>query len=312
MDDAQTRAAAESPMDDAQTRAAAETVYTYAHMNHSLERTDGKAWDGVLCLCSSDLRVAKHAAELHNRLGGWLCFSGGMGTGPHSGANLLGWTEPEAVIFANEAARCGVPNDSILIEPAASNTGENVSLSRALLASRGLACERVVIVQKPFMERRSWATLKRVWPEADAVISSPRLSLQACVDGCGVPADVLIAIMVGDLQRIRLYALPPRQFQIAQPIPRAVWDAYTQLVQAGFVMNVVTTDAPLAWEPSWEQINVEDGCETGGAPRTTPHSMNCHLDPQKVAGWHAKSGALLDKLDGMIEAARSSRSVKDE
>ena len=247
------QAPAEPPLPTHQTRTAAEVVYRYAQMNHSLERADGKAWDGVLCLCSSDLRVAQHAAALHKKLGGWLCFSGGMGTGPHSGANLLGWTEPEAVIFAREATRCGVEESaSLLVEPAATNTGENVTLSRALLSSRGLAYERVVIVQKPFMERRSWATLKRVWPEVDAVISSPKLSLQECIDGCGVPADVLIAIMVGDLQRIRLYALPPRSFQIVQPIPRDVWTAYEALVTQGFVMNVLPTDAPLVWEPSWE------------------------------------------------------------
>jgi len=231
---------------------AAQTVYEYARMHQSLERRDGKQWDGVLCLCSSDLRVARHAAQLHRKLGGWLCFSGGVGTGPHSGANLLGWKDAEAVVFAREAARtAGIPDESIIIEPEATNTGENVALSRALLAARGLSCKRVVIVQKPFMERRSWATLKRVWPTADAVISSPKLSFDECLNGCGIPAEVLVAIMVGDLQRIRLYALPPRNFQIAQPIPREVWAAYETLVARGFTMNVIKTDQPLTWEPSW-------------------------------------------------------------
>lgn len=230
---------------------AAKTVYEYAHMHHSLERADGKQWDGVLCLCSSDLRVAQHAAQLHRKLGGWLCFSGGKGTGPHSGANLLGWADAEAIVFAREAARIGIPEETILIEPEATNTGENVSFSRALLSARGLSCKRVVIVQKPFMERRSWATLKRVWPTADAIISSPKLSFDECLNGCGVPAEVLVAIMVGDLQRVRLYALPPRNFQIAQPIPREVWAAYETLVARGFTMNVIKTDQPLTWEPSW-------------------------------------------------------------
>ena len=236
---------------DPEVRAAAVTVYDYARLHHSLERTDGNGWDGILCLCSSDLRVAQHAARLHKKLGGWLCFSGGMGSGPHSGANLLGWTEAEAIIFAREAVRCGVPQQAILIEPKATNTGENVSLSRELLAARGLDSNRIVVVQKPFMERRSWATLKRVWSTPEIVISSPDLSFDECVRGCGVPAEVLVAIMVGDLQRIRLYALPPRRFQIAQPIPHAVWLAYERLVACGFTMNVIATDEPLAWAPSW-------------------------------------------------------------
>jgi len=246
-----TTAASSVTMDDPVVRSAAELVYSYAHMHHSLKRTDGKRWDGILCLCSSDLRVAQHAAQLHRELGGWLCFSGGMGTGPHSGANLLGWTEPEAVVFAREVAKCGVPEQSIIVECEATNTGENVALSRALLAARGLDCNRIVIVQKPFMERRSWATIKRVWPAADAVISSPPLSFDECVQGGGVSAEVLVAIMVGDLQRTRLYSLPPREFQIRQPIPREVWTAYEALVVRGFTMNVLATDEPLTWEPAW-------------------------------------------------------------
>ena len=65
------------------------------------------------------------------------------------------------------------------------------------------------------------------------------------------PENVLVAIMVGDLQRIRLYALPPRSFQIPQPIPRKVWEAYAVLVRNGFVMNLVQTEEPLEWAPLW-------------------------------------------------------------
>jgi hypothetical protein len=45
-------------------------------------------------------------------------------------------------------------------------------------------------------------------------------------------ADDVIGIMVGDLQRIRLY--PERGFQIAQEIPEDVWSAYELLVYAGY------------------------------------------------------------------------------
>ena len=243
-----------SPELTSDTREAADAVFAYHQLHHPLARSDGQHWDGVLCLCSSDLRVARHAAALHQQLGGWLCFSGGMGTGPHSGANLLGWTQPEAVIFAAEAERCGVPRDAILVEDQATNTGENVTLSRALLASRALPSARMVCVQKTFMERRSYATVKKVWPTADVVISSPPLSLEECLAGGGVPPSTLVSIMVGDLQRIRLYALPPRDFQVPQPIPQHVWTAYETLVRAGFTMNVLTEGVDpeaLVWDPSW-------------------------------------------------------------
>ena len=45
-------------------------------------------------------------------------------------------------------------------------------------------------------------------------------------------ADDVIAIMVGDLQRIRVYAA--KGFQIAQDIPDDVWAAFEALVKAGY------------------------------------------------------------------------------
>ena len=74
--------------------------------------------------------------------------------GPHSGAHLNGWTRPEADIFADAAASAGVPREKIIVENRATNTGENISLSRALLAEHGIAPESIIVVQKPFMERR--------------------------------------------------------------------------------------------------------------------------------------------------------------
>ena len=49
--------------------------------------------------------------------------------------------------------------------------------------------------------------------------------------------DEVISIMVGDLQRIRLY--PAKGFQIHQDIPDDVWEAYQRLVEAGFDSRLV-------------------------------------------------------------------------
>ena len=45
-------------------------------------------------------------------------------------------------------------------------------------------------------------------------------------------AHDVISIMVGDLQRIKLY--PEKGFQIPQSIPTEVWAAYESLVEAGY------------------------------------------------------------------------------
>ena len=66
-------------------------------------------------------------------------------------------------------------------------------------------------------------------------VTSPRVSLDDYLreysHGALSPDDV-IGIMVGDLQRIRLY--PAKGFQIHQDIPDEVWRAYEELVNAGY------------------------------------------------------------------------------
>merc|ERR1719362_900187 len=176
-------------------------------------------------------------------LGKWLLFSGGFGTGPHSGANLLGWTSPEAEVFAEEAVRCGMSRGSILVESCARNTGENVTLSRQLLEEQGLPLPKlVVVVQKPFMERRTYATFKKVWAGSsapDIIVSSPSTSWEDYPEACGIPRETILQIMVGDLQRLRLYSVPPRDFQIPVDVPDDVWASFELLVGAGFTQNLV-------------------------------------------------------------------------
>jgi len=47
----------------------------------------------------------------------------------------------------------------------------------------------------------------------------------------------VIHIMVGDLQRIKLY--PAKGFQIEQEIPDNVWQAFEELVTLGFDQQLV-------------------------------------------------------------------------
>jgi len=119
---------------DALTMKSAEKVWDYHLMHHEL-----KPADVIAVFCSHDLRVADHAVKLYKerRLSPRLLFSGGFGTGPHSGKNLNGWDEPEAAVFAARAVALGVKREHIIVEDRATNTGENVVLTRALLEKRG-------------------------------------------------------------------------------------------------------------------------------------------------------------------------------
>lgn len=192
--------------------------------------------DAILVLCSHDTAVADRAADLF--LEGWaplVIFSGGRGA-----ITRTLWTEPEAERFARIAAGRGVPRDCMLLETASTNTGENVAFTRRLLAERGLDPASFLVVQKPYMERRSFATFRKVWPEKAITVTSPQASFDdylARYTNPGLNADDVISIMVGDLQRIRVY--PERGFQIAQEIPPDVWRAFEDLVAAGYDRHLV-------------------------------------------------------------------------
>lgn len=105
-----------------------------------------------------------------------------------------------------------------MIENKSANTGENVDFTKRLLDEKGLKFDTFILVQKPYMERRTFATFKKVWPEKSLIVTSPPISFEDYPNE-EISKDKVINIMVGDLQRIKLY--PGRGFQIFQEIPPA-------------------------------------------------------------------------------------------
>ena len=216
---------------DESVRRLVETLWNYHRLNHQLSKADA-----ILVLCSHDTSVAERAAQLF--LDGWaplLIFSGGRGS---ITARL--WTEPEADHFARIAVGLGVPAQQILIENQSTNTGDNILFTRQLLEERGLDPDRLILVQKPYMERRSYATFKRLWPDKEVTVTSPQVSFDEYFANraAEVPStDEVINILVGDLHRIRVY--PEQGFQIPQEIPEEVWSAFESLVAAGYDKRLV-------------------------------------------------------------------------
>jgi uncharacterized SAM-binding protein YcdF (DUF218 family) len=212
-------------------RALVEKVWGYHQLGHTLSKSDA-----ILVLCSHDTGVAERGAELF--LDNWaplLIFSGGLG----SITSHL-WTDPEADQFAAIAERRGVPREKMLVENRSTNTGENVLFTKRLLAERGLDPQSFILVQKPYMERRSFATFRKLWPDKRVIVTSPQVSLDEYLERYSndvLSLDDVVSIMVGDLQRVRLYA--DKGFQIPQEIPADVWDAYEALVEAGYDTRLV-------------------------------------------------------------------------
>jgi hypothetical protein len=85
------------------------------------------------------------------------------------------------------------------------------------------------------MERRSYATFRKLWPDKEVIVTSPQVSFQSYLaeyTNRSLSVADVVGIMVGDLQRIKLY--PARGWQLEQDIPDEVWEAFERLVRAGY------------------------------------------------------------------------------
>lgn len=200
--------------------------------NHHLMGHEPRPADLAVALGSSNLGVAAHAADLYHRgLFPVLVLSGG-----NSPSTLALFPRGEAVHYRERVLALGVPGDALLMEPDSTNTGENIAFTRDLVARHGLTPTTVLVVCKPYMERRAYATVRRQWPSVEPVCSSAPLSLSAYVEDIGDEKQV-VDMVVGDTQRVIEY--PARGFAIEQPVPDEVRAAYEALVRAGYDSRLI-------------------------------------------------------------------------
>lgn len=182
--------------------------------------------DFVLAMGSQDLGVADTAVRAFRETrADWLVCSGGFGKDT---AALF--QEPEALLYARRCREAGLPEERLILEDRASNSGENFQFSRQLLEGRGLFPSVGVIACKPYMAKRAWATGARQWPEVRWSVFPQSLSLREYLDRSGDPEEVF-HLMTGDLQRLRVYA---GGFQEPVEVPEGVWAAFKRLAAAGF------------------------------------------------------------------------------
>jgi uncharacterized SAM-binding protein YcdF (DUF218 family) len=205
----------------------AKIIWDYHLMNHKIEKADL-----IMVMGSHDLIVAERGVELY--LQGWaplVVMSGGLGL-----LTTKFWNRPEAEIFSKVAIKAGVPKDRIIIERESTNTGENVIYTRKLLNKLNINPKKIILVQKPYMERRAYATFKKFWPEVRVIVTSPQLPFEK-YNSKTVNREKMISIVVGDLQRIKKY--PKLGYQIYQKIPERVWSAYEELVKMGYTSHLI-------------------------------------------------------------------------
>jgi uncharacterized SAM-binding protein YcdF (DUF218 family) len=214
---------------DQETIELGQKIWNYHHLHQTLEKADC-----ILVLGSHDTRVAIRGAEL--LLEGFapvIVFSGGLGRLTEGV-----WKQTEAETFAKIALEMGVPREKIFIENRSTNTGENIAFTYELFLKNNLPVRKIILVQKPYMERRAFATFMKQWPgpPVEVMVTSPQLSFEQYPNQ-HISLEEVIHIMVGDLHRIDIYAR--KGYQIPQHIPQEVWDAYHTLIKKGYTSHIV-------------------------------------------------------------------------
>ena len=203
-----------------------QTVWDYLGMHQAPEQADV-----IVGFGNFNTNIARRAAELYRQgLAPVVLFTGGLGRNTEG---LL--PEPEAVRFARVAMECGVPETAILLEPESTNTAENILFTRRLLEQRRIPHERILGVHQPFMERRITAAMGVYWPEQAFRVTSPQVSITdylADAKKQGVTENAAVSVIVGDFQRMDLYA--KKGYQTPQYIPPEAWEAFHALVAMGF------------------------------------------------------------------------------
>ncbi|HHF3111829.1 TPA: YdcF family protein [Vibrio diabolicus] len=198
-----------------------ETLWDYMQLKHEL-----KPADCLFVMCSNDVRVAEHAANLyHQKLAPLIVFSGGEGRFTDGL-----FEKSEAETFAEIAKMSGVPSEAILLETESTNSGENVRFTEQRLKEEGKNCSSFILVQKPFMERRAIATFEKQWqsPYSQLQVSSTAHPFFEYINE-DMPLMMVLEALMEDFSHVKSY--PEKGFQTEQNIPPQVESSYQVLLE---------------------------------------------------------------------------------
>ena len=209
-------------------------LWNYFQLGHKMMEVDV-----IVGLGSIDMLPAERAADLY--LDGWsrepyLVFSGGAGGrfSEKTPEKFINKTEGEQLALT--AMECGVPAEQILVEKESKHTRANAIMTLDMLATVGIKPKRIMSVHMPSAERRDYGTWKKVIPETEIVIASPRVSYESYHErgfqGQFTHYDI-ISTLVGNIHRTIL-VYPRKGDMIMQKITPDAREAYHGLIELGY------------------------------------------------------------------------------
>lgn len=176
--------------------------------------------DVIFVFGGADLAVPRHAAALFAQHYASVVLCSGR-AGPLTPASFAG---SEAETFAQDMVARGVPNDAILIEPEATNTGQNVQFGMRTLIDHGIMVRKALLVAKPFLMRRCIATFAKQCPNVEAIASPPPGDMRDFLDRSW---DDFVARLPAELSRLADYA--ERGFIAPVEVPQEILAASARL-----------------------------------------------------------------------------------
>lgn len=199
-----------------------------------------KVVDVILVFGSPDDSYVSKVVQLYNQWYAYHIICSGKGS-PHLSAN---YSETEADHFAQLLIDQWIPHESIVREPQATSTGENMQFSYEIMKQNNW--NSCIIVQKPFFERRSYATALHEhyeWWRPNTIVtwsSDVTIEQYDIINTLPLP---WIHMMMWDFHRVRV--CNEQWWIVYQEIPDHVHDAYMKLVKMWYDQLL------MKWYPVW-------------------------------------------------------------
>lgn len=208
-------------------------IWNYMKLNQPLKKCDLI----IGCGCAN-LDIPVKCAKLYKEgYANKILFTGGYGK-----ITAKIFDKPESRIYKEIAISHGVLEKNILIEDKSTNTGDNFRFSIDVLNKNKIKYDKIIIVHKPFSERRTLSSAKAILKDSELIITSLDTTFEKTLEQLKSHkyekiVDI-ISTIVGDVQRMIIY--PQFGWQVACEVPEKVVEAYRYLKNLGFNNYIIS------------------------------------------------------------------------
>ena len=155
--------------------------------------------DLLIVMGTNDLGVPKYAARIISECRFKAIIATG---GVHHDLSLHGeyFGGIEADVFKREMLQQGCNDETVILETAAKNTGDNITLSEEIASKLGYNIKSGLLLHTPTMQRRALATAEKQWPSVSWRVNCEDISFEDYIQNLNF--EKFVNGVVGDSYRI--------------------------------------------------------------------------------------------------------------